>query len=79
MPAAYREGVVAIEVSAQSVPDPERGDVYTLGECIPLSWSGSGADLESRIVLYHGSFAALARRRDKTCSNSGRRKHRGGA
>ena len=33
--------------------------VYTLGECIPLEWSGSGADLQSRVVLYHGSFQAL--------------------
>jgi zinicin-like metallopeptidase len=52
---------VAIEVSPESVPDPVRGDVYTLGVCIPLTWSGSGADLESRVVLYYGSFAALAR------------------
>src|SRR5438034_2596138 len=27
----------------------------------PLEWSGSGADLHSRIILYHGSFASLAR------------------
>jgi zinicin-like metallopeptidase len=53
---------VAIEVNPESVPDPVRGDVYTLGECTPLTWSGSGADLESRVVLYYGSFAALARR-----------------
>lgn len=53
---------MAIEVNPESVPDPLRGDVYTLGECIPLTWSGSGADLESRVVLYYGSFAALARR-----------------
>src|SRR2546429_7346814 len=37
------------------------GDVYTLGECVPLEWSGSGVDLHSRIILYHGSFASLAR------------------
>lgn len=53
---------MAIEVNPESVPDPLRGDVYTLGACIPLTWSGSGADLESRVVLYYGSFAALARR-----------------
>lgn len=53
---------MAIEVNPESVPDPLRGDVYTLGECIPMTWSGSGADLESRVVLYYGSFAALARR-----------------
>ena len=61
VPAPYLEGTVAVEVSPKSVPHPVRADVYTLGECIPLEWSGSGADLQSRIVLYHGSFAALAR------------------
>ena len=61
VPADFRDGIVAIEVSPKSVPDPVRGGVYTLGECIPLEWSGNGANLQSRIVLYHGSFAALAR------------------
>jgi len=61
VPREFRGGVVAIEVSPKTVPHPLRGDVYTLGECIPLEWSGSGADLQSRVVLYHGSFAALAR------------------
>lgn len=61
MPAEYRDGIVAVDVSPKTVPHPVRGDVYTLGECVPLEWSGSGADLQSRIVLYHGSFAALAR------------------
>jgi hypothetical protein len=63
VPPAFRDGIVAIEVSPKAVPDPVRGGVYTLGECIPLEWSGNGADLQSRIVLYHGSFAALARPR----------------
>jgi hypothetical protein len=61
VPASYLAGVVAVEVSPKTLPDPVRADVYTLGECIPLEWSGSGADLQSRIVLYHGSFTALAR------------------
>ena len=61
VPAEFRDGIVAIDVSPKTVPHPVRGDVYTLGECIPLEWSGHGADLQSRIVLYHGSFAALAR------------------
>jgi hypothetical protein len=63
VPAEFRDGIVAIEVSPKAVPDPVRADVYTLGECIPLEWSGNGANLQSRIVLYHGSFAALARPR----------------
>jgi hypothetical protein len=61
VPADFRRGIVAIEVSHNTIPHPLRGDVYTLGECIPLEWSGNGADLQSRVVLYHGSFAALAR------------------
>lgn len=61
VPGEFQDGIVAIEVSPKAVPDPVRGDVYTLGECIPLEWSGDGANLQSRIVLYHGSFAALAR------------------
>src|SRR6266480_780319 len=60
VPAAYLGGVV-VEVSPKALPHPRRADVYTLGECIPLEWSGNGADLQSRVVLYHGSFAALAR------------------
>ena len=61
VPAEFRNGIVAIEVSPKAVPDPVREGVYTLGECIPLEWSGNGANLQSRIVLYHGSFAALMR------------------
>src|SRR3989442_4009763 len=61
VPAEFSDGIVAIEVSPKSLPHPLRSEVYTLGECVPLDWSGSGADLQSRVVLYHGSFAALAR------------------
>ena len=64
VPPQFQGGIVAIEVSPKAVPHPLRADVYTLGECIPLQWSGSGADLQSRIVLYHGSFAALAKHGD---------------
>jgi len=60
IPAEFHGGVVAVEVSPKTVPHPLRADVYTLGECIPLEWSGAGADLQSRVVLYHGSFRALA-------------------
>ena len=41
---------------------PSGPDIFTLGECVPLPVEvGSGAEgIQSRIVLYHGSFAALA-------------------
>jgi len=61
VPAEFRDGIVTIEASPKTVPHPVHADIYTLGECIPLEWSGSGADLQSRVVLYHGSFQALAR------------------
>src|SRR5438445_9586198 len=48
VPPAYVDGVVVVEVSPKAVPHPVRGDVYTLGECIPLEWSGNGANLQSR-------------------------------
>ncbi len=60
IPSEFQGGVVAIEVSPKTVPHPVRAEIYTLGECIPLEWSGSGADLQSRVVLYHGSFQALS-------------------
>jgi hypothetical protein len=60
IPPEFRAGVVALEVSPKAVPDPLRRDVYTLGECIPLEWSGDGANLQSRVVLYYGSFLAVA-------------------
>src|SRR5678815_2961956 len=63
VPPEFRDGMVAIDVSPKAVPDPVHEGVYTLGECIPLEWSGNGANLQSRIVLYYGSFAALARTR----------------
>lgn len=61
IPAEFERGVVDFEVSPKTVPHPLRRGVYTLGECIPLTWTGNGSDLHSRIVLFHGSFQALAR------------------
>jgi hypothetical protein len=61
IPPQFQGGIVEVEVSPKRVPHPLRAEIYTLGECIPLEWSGSGADLQSRVVLYHGSFTALAR------------------
>ena len=58
IPAEYLEGVAAVEVSPKTIPHPTRADVYTLGECIPVH--GDGGEITSRVVLYHGSFRALA-------------------
>jgi hypothetical protein len=61
IPAQFERGVTEIEVSAKAVPHPVPNGVYTLGECEPLTWTGDGTDLQSRIVLFYGSFQALAR------------------
>ena len=59
IPASYLEGITEIEVSPREVPHPEREGVYTMGECIPIDLAGEHSP--SHIVLYFGSFAALAR------------------
>lgn len=61
IPAEFASGVTDVDVSPKSVPHPVHRGVYTLGECVPLSWTGDGSDLQSRIVLFYGSFQALAR------------------
>jgi hypothetical protein len=62
VPADFFDGIAEVIVSPRVVADPERPDVFTLGECIPLPVQvGSGVDgLQSQVVMYHGSFAALA-------------------
>jgi zinicin-like metallopeptidase len=63
VPPAFFDGVAEVVVSPRTVPHPERPGIYTLGECIPLPEATSEAPeaVQSRIVLYHGSFAALAK------------------
>jgi hypothetical protein len=62
VPEHFLDGIAEVVVSPRTVPHPDREDVFTLGECIPLPVHlGSGVEgVQSRIVLYHGSFAALA-------------------
>lgn len=60
VPPEYTDGVAAIEVSPRTKVHPLRSGVYTLGECVPIH--GEGHEVVSRIVLYFGSFEALAER-----------------
>src|SRR5438132_12675546 len=55
IPSEFTGGVVAVDVSPKALPHPVHGDVYTLGECVPLEWSGSGVDLHSRIKIGRAS------------------------
>ncbi len=63
VPREFLDGVGRIVVSPRTVPHPGRPGIFTLGECIPLpaAETASPEGIQSRIVLYHGSFAALAR------------------
>jgi hypothetical protein len=43
------------------VAHPDRPGIFTLGECVPLPAARDGPEsVQSRVVLYHGSFAAVA-------------------
>lgn len=59
VPEEYYAGIAEVVVSPRAVPHPTRGGIFTLGECVPLPGSPAG-EIQSRVVLYHGSFAALA-------------------
>jgi hypothetical protein len=63
VPREFLDGVAEITVSPRALPHPERPGIFTLGECIPLpSGDASGVEaVQSRVVLYYGSFLALAR------------------
>lgn len=63
VPPEFLQGVAEVVVSPRTVPHPTREEIFTLGECIPLpeGAGGSAESVQSRVVLYHGSFAALAR------------------
>lgn len=63
IPDVYREGVDGLTLSEEVRTHPDHPTVFTMGECItehyPSAWDGP-ATLRSVVVLYHGSFAALA-------------------
>ena len=62
VPAEFLDGVLEVTVSPRTLPHPTRPGIYTLGECVPLLTEDPGPEgVQSRVVLYHGSFSALAR------------------
>lgn len=65
IPERYRRGVDGVTVRAEAVPHPELPEVFTLGECRTQDWPsayGGPGDVRSSVVLYRGSFVALAER-----------------
>ena len=63
LPKEYFEGVAAVDVSEKAVPHPTRAEIYTLGECIPIPTGPEPGEsgVQSRIILYYGSFKSLSR------------------
>jgi hypothetical protein len=61
VPPQYLDGVTSVEVSQRAVRHPVYPSVYTMGECIPVEPAGD--QQVSRVVLYYGSFRALAAER----------------
>lgn len=63
VPREFLEGVAGLEVSRKTLPHPVRADVYTLGECVPLPTEAGemAGTVQSQVILYYGSFSALAR------------------
>jgi hypothetical protein len=64
IPDLYRTGIDGLTVSRDAPQHPEMPGIYTLGECRTedhLSDYGSSETTRSVIVLYWGSFDALAR------------------
>ena len=62
VPPEFLDGIAEIVVSPRAVPHPGRPGIFTLGECVSLP-APVGAELgevQSRVILYYGSFAALA-------------------
>ena len=62
VPEEFLDGISEITVSPRAVPHPTRADIFTLGHCIPFHAGDTAAadEIQSRVVLYHGSFRALA-------------------
>lgn len=63
IPEHFKEGIDGLEVSREAVPHPTLPEVFTLGQCVTeehLSEYGSPETTRSAIVLYWGSFQALA-------------------
>ncbi len=68
IPGEFLRDVTEVTVSRAARPHPSREGVFTLGECETIAVGnvaveGAGGEVPARIILYHGSFEALARGR----------------
>lgn len=63
IPPEYLVGVVGVEVHRERKEHPQIARYFTLGECEddPITRLTAPEEMKSRVHLYHGSFAAVAR------------------
>ena len=65
VPDEYRAGIDGLVIESRAERHPTLRDIYTLGLCdtesYPSEWVGPDT-LRSTVILYYGSFKALARR-----------------
>ncbi len=65
IPSEFLAGVDGLTVRSEALPHPTLSTVYTLGQCLtesyPSDWTGPET-IRSVVVLYYGSFRALARK-----------------
>jgi hypothetical protein len=63
IPAKYKEGVDGLIIEESAVAHPKHPEVYTLGECVTDDYPsqyGGPETTRSAVVLYYGSFRAVA-------------------
>lgn len=64
IPAEYKQGVDGLIVDRSALTHPDRPEIYTLGECLTEEYPsqyGGPETTRSAVVLYYGSFRAVAR------------------
>ena len=63
IPPEYKQGIAGLVIEKDSHSHPEHDDFFTLGECVteayPSEFSGPET-VRSSVVLYYGSFRAVA-------------------
>jgi hypothetical protein len=68
IPEVYKAGVDGLVVDRSAIRHPEHPDVFTMGECVteeyPSQYGGPDTT-RSAVVLYYGSFQAIARDEDE--------------
>ena len=63
IPEQYKQGIDALVIESKAHAHPDHPDFFTLGECVTEAYPsdyGGPDTIRSAVVLYYGSFAAVA-------------------